>query len=363
MNYWFELTASLEAKLHEQSVPFFQRHFSAARYVLTKILPVIVKTGRRPVIFSRFAGMGDILCSIPAALELKKRHPGATFIYNCDASSACLPRMGGVTEFITSCREIGLVSHWYRRLLGGFYSFSSDDDQFAHDHKEHFLQSYARLNGVIVSGEHPRLSVDLATRQKVAELRVKWKLEARPLILIHPGPSYPVKHWPQDSWAALIHKIKKDYNAQIAQLGAHVGSYASTAADQFLPVPGVVSLVNQLTLPETIELIAQADLFIGIDSGLLHIAASTHTPSVGLWGPTSANLLYLKTESLHFVTSGVSCQGCHHRFPRLHWFTNCPYQIKCMREIPLEKVFESCMAVLHSESQRPATQTKPPPPV
>ena len=73
--------------------------------------------------------MGDIINSIPAALELKKKHPGATFIYNCDASSACLPRIGGVTDFVTSCVPIGLISHWYLWLLDGFYAFSSDDDE------------------------------------------------------------------------------------------------------------------------------------------------------------------------------------------------------------------------------------------
>lgn len=335
-----------------------RRHCAAFWYVLTVILPVILKTGRRPVIFSRFAGMGDIINSIPAALELKKRHPGATFIYNCDASSACLPAMGGVTHFVTSCRPIGLISYWYRWALGGFYSFGSDDDQFMSNHQEHFLQSYARRNGVTVSGEHPRLNLDPALREKAFSLRKKWNLEGHPLILIHPGPSYPVKHWPRESWKALVEQIKIATGGVVAQLGARVGSYANAAADDFQPLPDVVCLVNELSLPETIAMIAEADLLIGLDSGMLHIAASTHTPSVGLWGPTSAKFLFLEKESKFFVTSRVDCQGCHHRVPRLHWFTGCPYDIRCMKEIQPETVLRACLDALASQ-QKPASPGTP----
>ena len=332
-----------------------KRHALALWYVLTVILPVILKTGKRPVIFSRFAGMGDILCSLPAALELKKKHPSTTFIYNCDASSACVPAMGGVTDFITSFREIGLISFWYRGLLAGFYGFGSDDDQFTSDHKEHFLQSYARQNGVTVNGEHPRLKIDPALVEKISALQKKWSLEIQPLILIHAGPSYPVKYWPRASWAALVEKIKTATGGTVAQLGARAGSYTNAAADDFQPVAGAICLVNQLTLPETIALIAQADLLVGLDSGLLHIAASVGTPAVGLWGPTSARFLFLESESRFFVTSCVECQGCHHRVPRLHWFTNCPHEIKCMDEISVAEVFQACQRALGNK-----TETAPP---
>jgi ADP-heptose:LPS heptosyltransferase len=193
------------------------------------------------------------------------------------------------------------------------------------------------------------LSLDPAISQKVLALREKWGLEGRPLILIHCGPSYPVKYWPPDLWAALVREIKQTCNAQVAQLGARAGSYSNTSTDQFQPVPGVVSLVDQLPLPETIALIAQADLFVGVDSGLLHVAASVQTPAVGLWGPTSAKFLFLEAESRFYVTSKASCNGCHHRLPRLHWYTGCPYQIKCMREISVEEVVQSCLAALQSK--------------
>jgi ADP-heptose:LPS heptosyltransferase len=325
-----------------------RRHAAALWYVATVIFPVILRTGKRPVIFSRFAGLGDIICTFPAALELKRRHPGAVFIYNCHRDSAGLPRMGEVTRHITSSPQIGLVGHWYRWLLAGYYNFGSDDDDLSADHSEPFITGYARRNGVKVSGEHPRLQAEPEMFAKMKLLREKCRLADGPLVLIHPGPSYPVKHWPRESWIALVEELKRHGVHSIAQLGARAGSYSNTGTEQFQPVPGVVSLVQQLSLPETVALIAQADLFVGVDSGLLHVAASVRTPSVGLWGPTSHRFLYAESESRHSVTSRVACQGCHHRMPRLHWQTGCPYDARCMQTISVNEVFRACQTALES---------------
>jgi len=327
------------------------RHVQALGYVLTVVLPAIIRTGKRPVLFSRFAGIGDIIGTIPAALELKKRHPGAVFIYNCHRDSACLPEMGGVTRHITSFLQVGLVGYWYRWMLAGYYNFGSDDDDLSADHSELFLVGYARRNGVKVNGEHPRLEIAPETAKNVNALRNKWGLTDGPLVLIHPGPSYPVKYWPRDSWIALVQELKLQGVRSIAQLGARAGSYSNTQAEQFQPIPGVVSLVQQLSLPETVALIARADLFVGVDSGLLHIAASVRTPAVGLWGPTSHRFLFAESESHHYVTSGVECQGCHHRMPRLHWYTGCPYEVRCMRAITVDEVLRACRTALESQRQ------------
>ena len=78
--------------------------------MLTVILPVIIRTGRRPVIFSKYSGIGDIICTFPAAFELKKRHPQATFIYNCHPDYICLPSCLADGQFsFYNVAGIGLV--------------------------------------------------------------------------------------------------------------------------------------------------------------------------------------------------------------------------------------------------------------
>lgn len=334
-----------------------KRHFSAAWYVLTVILPVMFRTGRRPVIFSRFAGMGDIICTFPAAQELKKRHPQAAFIYNCAAGFACLPAMGGVTERVTHLHPIGLVGHWYRALLAGYYNFDSDDDHPNADQKEFCITSYARRQGVAVRGEHPPLQISPAV---VAGVRARLeKTSAGPLILIHAGPTWPVKQWPDASWSALVRELKSRGFENIFQLGVGAQNYANLGAADAGTVAGAVSLVGKLSLEESLALISQADLLIGIDSGLLHAAVSFRVPAVGIWGATSPKFLFAESESRGFVVSAVDCQGCHHRVPRLHHTTGCPFDIRCLKSLEVSEVLRACLKYLPAATSKP-TKSVPP---
>ena len=174
-----------------------RRHAQAFGYVITVILPVILRTGRRPVVFSRFTGMGDIICTIPAALELKKRHPGATFIYNCHPDFAAVPWLAGITGRVTSLRPIGLVGHWYACLLEGFYHFAHGDDLKNGGSKEPMVAEFLRQFGLPISEEHPKLAASPAAQQTALAVLQARNVGLDSLVLIHPGPSWPVKEWPR----------------------------------------------------------------------------------------------------------------------------------------------------------------------
>jgi ADP-heptose:LPS heptosyltransferase len=298
------------------------------------------------VIFSRHSGIGDIICTLPAAMELKKRHPSAHFIYNCFTDYSCVPRMGGVTDHVTTLPEIGVVSYWYRWLLGGYYTFASDDDHPV-DHTEIYIKGYASRFGIEVDGVHPRLHV---AQEVAARMRTLLKDRGiatdsgQPLVFIHPGPTLPVKEWSRESWTALVRELRARGFTNIVQLG--VGKVMRFGDVPVPSIPGVIPVTDSLTLEESITLISLGALFIGVDSGLLHAAVSLDVPTVGIWGATSPRFLYAPEESRSHVISPVECQGCHHRVPMLHWDTGCPYDIKCMPAIAVEDVLQACLSRL-----------------
>jgi ADP-heptose:LPS heptosyltransferase len=145
----------------------------------------------------------------------------------------------------------------------------------------------------------------------------------------------------------LIHELRGRGFTNIVQVGS--ARHLAMGTVGAITLPGVLSWVDQLTLEESIALISQANLFVGIDSGMLHIAAAVQTPAVGLWGPTSSHLRFSPANARSFVTSRVECQGCHHRVPRLHWMTGCPFDIKCMKAIQVDEVLKACLSRLHSK--------------
>jgi len=122
--------------------------------VLTVILPIIIRTRTRPVMFSKYSGIGDIVCTFPAALELKKRHPKATFIYNCHADYAACPEWAAwpLSDDVGTGRPDRILVSF---LLSGFCAFASDDDNANHTPTEVYIKDFGRPFGLVLDDAIP----------------------------------------------------------------------------------------------------------------------------------------------------------------------------------------------------------------
>lgn len=326
---------------------FMARHWRALKIAFSVFLPIILRFKRRPLVLEKWSGIGDIVCTIPAALKLKERHAGAPVIYNCHPGSICLPRLAGVTEYVTCDTAMGTACYWFRFLVGEYYQFCSDDDRPDVVPTEIYIKDFGRHVGVTVGDDHPELAIPQETRSRIETLLRDLRMgEGQPVLVIHPGPSWPIREWPVSHWCRLVEQLRAAGFTQIIHLGT------SQAGRSVPTIPGTFPLVDRLSLEETAALIAYATLFVGIDSGLLHLAAAVKTPAVGLWGPTSAHLRFNEQNARSFVTATVPCQGCHHTTPRPHWIDGCPNHIACMNSITPEQVAEACLTRLKEEDER-----------
>lgn len=75
----------------------------------------------------------------------------------------------------------------------------------------------------------------------------------------------------------------------------------------------LLNLCGQTTLTESISLIASSQLFIGIDSALMHIARWCGIKTLGFWGPTDPSTLLrpLTLNELHRYLN-LTCSPCVH---------------------------------------------------
>ena len=60
------------------------------------------------------------------------------------------------------------------------------------------------------------------------------------------------------------------------------------AAPLLAALPDAIDLTGRLSLPEAAAVLRRAALFVGNDSGLMHLAAAAGAPTLGLFGPTNA---------------------------------------------------------------------------
>ncbi len=112
----------------------------------------------------------------------------------------------------------------------------------------------------------------------------------RPIIGLGPTANWAPKIWPAESFAALFHSLQAGpLPGAVAAVFAGPGDEEQALAAPLLAaLPDAIDLVGQLRLPEAAACLARCAMFIGNDSGLMHLAASAGTPTLGLFGPTSA---------------------------------------------------------------------------
>ncbi|MEO9190687.1 MAG: glycosyltransferase family 9 protein [Acetobacteraceae bacterium] len=112
-----------------------------------------------------------------------------------------------------------------------------------------------------------------------------------PLIALGPTANWPGKLWPPERFAALFGALAAGAlpGAVPVVLGGPGAAERAMAAPLLALLPEAIDLVGALSLPEAAACLARADLYVGNDSGLMHLAAAAGCPTLGLFGPTPAD--------------------------------------------------------------------------
>ena len=106
-----------------------------------------------------------------------------------------------------------------------------------------------------------------------------------------PTANWDRKVWPADRFVALYRALTAPgaplEGARAAVLGGP-GAQERAMAAPVLAALGedAVDLVGGLALPEVAAVLARCAMFVGNDSGLMHLSAATGTPTLGLFGPS-----------------------------------------------------------------------------
>lgn len=144
------------------------------------------------------------------------------------------------------------------------------------------------------------------------------------LIVLHVSAGNPFRRWPAESFASLTGALAMTRPARRFVFTS--GPSESAAAEEIARAArarlgrgreGQVLQCGEFDLPELRALIARAALYIGGDSGPLHVAATTGTPIVGIYGPTLAERSAPWRSDDHVTESvyvpALACRPCDQR--------------------------------------------------
>ncbi|MDP2156981.1 MAG: lipopolysaccharide heptosyltransferase I [Nitrospirota bacterium] len=161
--------------------------------------------------------------------------------------------------------------------------------------------------------------------------------DTEPYAVLVPGARWKTKIWPAESFGKVA--------AMLPLRSVVIGSSADRAiAEEVVAHSGgkADSLAGETSLRELIEIMRHARAVITNDSGPMHIAAALNIPVITIFGPTSPERTGPYGKGHVVLQSKADCVPCFKRSCR---------DIKCMKEITPETVYQAVLGILQKEKR------------
>lgn len=191
-----------------------------------------------------------------------------------------------------------------------------------------------------IEAQADRLEYKVTSEERAAAdafLRAEGVDAARPLAVIAPGSGWSGKNWLPERFAAVAEWLSHAQGSQVAWVGGE-------GEERLVPESRGSDLnwVGATSIPLLAAVMVKAQLFVGNDSGLLHIAAALAVPTVSVWGPTSSGKWGPKGPIHRQIHKGERCEGC------IYWDyrETCRHDHACMKAVEVEEVIQAVGDIL-----------------
>ena len=254
------------------------------------------------ILFITANRLGDAVLSTGALGALIDRHPAARITVACGPLEAplfaAIPEVARVVVLIKRPRH----GHWralWREAIGTSWDLIVDLRNSLVSRllrrrslhvfrgpapRQHMVEALSALIGVDPPAA-PRLWLDSAGLEQVAAAIAR----QTPLLALAPGANSIGKRWPAHRYAQLAVRLLGSDGILAGGSTVILGSAGERAAIgpilAALPPERIIDLVGRTEPLVAAAWLARADLYVGNDSGLTHLAAAAGAPTLGLFGP------------------------------------------------------------------------------
>ena len=155
---------------------------------------------------------------------------------------------------------------------------------------DHKIVNYSKLVGKKILKPNLNLNENSNSNEYLKLIRnVKKK---NPIIAVSASANWKGKQWPKSRYRKLIFELKKKKkfsNFKFVLLGSKDEIIDSSEISQGFSSKDVYNYVGLVPLSDVFLIIKECNLFIGNDSGLMHLSVAAGTPTIGLFGPSDIN--------------------------------------------------------------------------
>jgi len=213
--------------------------------------------------------------------------------------------------------------------------------------KFYYLELLRRAGWVnhLEDDAHIALRVPDAARERATQMLAETGARpSAPRLAVGAGASFgSAKCWPPDRFAKAINEFQSRFDVDVILFGTPAEAAVSNAiAADLRRAP--INLTGKTAIADLPGLLSQCHLFLGNDSGAMHVAAAVGLPVVAIFGPTDPEGTSPVTRRATLVQQKPYCSPCFLR--------RCPTDHRCMTAVTPAMV-ESALRFRFSEV-RPA---------
>lgn len=245
-----------------------------------------------------------------------------------------------------------------RQIIGlrnhniGFLTDSVDDGGFGAQHQAQYWLDLVALLGASNCARPAEITREAMPSDDLTA-------SGKPTVVMHAGSGgySKARRWSAAGFAEVAKGLREHCGAEIVLVGRPEDD--SRSVENLLDQKPI-NLVGKTTLPQLAEVIARADLFIGADSGVMHIAAASGTPVLSVFGPSNPDAWkpWAIGRRATVLRSGVECSPCSYVEHAIGAREGCEART-CMKLVRPNQALEAAQRLLRSPTGGDARLQQP----
>ena len=158
------------------------------------------------------------------------------------------------------------------------------------------------------------------------------------IVILQPGARYWFKAWPPERFAELADRLTSQYGCQVLIGGTRQEGDLAQQIRQLAKSRPIV-MAGRTTVRQFASIAKRSALFVGNDSGAMHIASAVGTPVVALFGPSNPREWRPRGGPVEIFFKDLDCGGCSNS-------TCTRGEESCMKLILVHEVFAAAQRLL-----------------
>jgi heptosyltransferase-2 len=209
---------------------------------------------------------------------------------------------------------VDLRDSFWSRFIGGIHWGMPSLQRFTRSYRElHAVDRYLNIlhtHRVENEDGFPEIVLQNYEKQEAYEFLTQNKVNYNDNVIgIHPGGSWQYKLWPIERFAALGDFLSMRYSAKILIFAGPDEKVLQSQIYDLMRLKPI--LVDNISLRMLAALIQRCNLYIGNDTGPMHVAAAVGTRVVSMFGSTNASRSGPYGNGHVIISTKLECAPCH----------------------------------------------------